>query len=172
MQDIDGTFKWPVSAEQEIAAPREVVWRVISAPGKLEDCHPFCRKNPVAVWDGANSKDEIHYLSGWVYGRRFRDWHEGTGYDLDIYRGERHMAVVSWRLAEIDAQRCRLQITVYPMAMQNWPVLARWFAYWLRLKPYMRSYLRSVVMGFEWYITKGERVPRNAFGKHPWFSAE
>ena len=44
--------------------------------------------------------------------------------------------------------------------------------YWLRLKPYLRSYLRSVIMGFEWYITKDERVPRNAFGKHPWFSAE
>jgi len=28
------------------------------------------------------------------------------------------------------------------------------------------------VMGFEWYITTGERVPRDAFGKHPWFSKE
>jgi hypothetical protein len=27
------------------------------------------------------------------------------------------------------------------------------------------------VRGFEWYVTRGEPVPRNKFGKHPWFSA-
>ena len=172
MQGIDRKFKWPVSARQVIAAPREEVWRAISTPGNLEDCHPFCRKNPVHAWDGANSRDKIQYLSGWVYERRFREWYEGRGYDLDIYRGERRMAAVSWRIEEVDDESCTLEITVYPMALQSWPLLARWFAHWLRMKPYLRSYLRSVVMGFEWYATKGERVPRNAFGRHPWFSAE
>jgi len=172
VQNIDENFQWPVSASQRIAAPREEVWRVISAAGNLEHCHPFCRKNPVQVWDGARSRDEVHYLSGWVYERRFREWYEGRGYDLDIYRGDQHMAAVSWRLAELDDESCTLQITVYPMLLQSWPLLLRWFAYWLRLKPYLRSYLRSVVMGFDWYITRGERVPRNQFGRHPWFSAE
>lgn len=171
MQDVDRNFRWPVSASQRITAPREEVWRVISAPGNLESCHPFCKRNPVLAWEREDSRDEVHYLSGWVYERRFREWYEGYGYDLDIYRGDQHMAAVSWRLVELDDQSCTLQITVYPMLLQNWPVLVRWFAHWLRMKPYLRSYLRSVVMGFDWYITRGERVPRNHFGKHPWFSA-
>ena len=172
MQSFDRNFKWPISASQKIAAPREDVWRMISTPGNLESCHPFCRKNPVSVWDAARSRDEVHYLSGWIYERRFREWHEGSGYDLDIYRGDQRVAFVSWRITDVDDESCTLQITIYPLALQNWPVLARWFAHWLRLKPYLRSYLRSVVMGFEWAITKGEPVPRNHWGKHPWFSGE
>jgi len=160
-----------VSVRQRIAAPREEVWRVISAPGNLEPCHPFCTKNPVHKWDGANSRDEIHYLNGWMYERRFREWHDGRGYDLETYRGDNCIASVSWRIIDVDDANSTLEITVYPHVLQNWPAIARWFAYWLRIKPYLRSYLRSVVMGFEWYITRGERVPRNEFGKHPWFSA-
>jgi hypothetical protein len=33
------------------------------------------------------------------------------------------------------------------------------------------KYLQSVVKGFEWYVTRGEPVPRDQFGKHTWFSA-
>jgi hypothetical protein len=29
----------------------------------------------------------------------------------------------------------------------------------------------SVGKGFEWYVTRGAPVPRDQFGKHPWFSA-
>ena len=31
--------------------------------------------------------------------------------------------------------------------------------------------LVMVTRGFEWYVTRGEPVPRNQFGPHPWFSA-
>jgi len=34
----------------------------------------------------------------------------------------------------------------------------------------LAKYLQSVVMGFEWYVIRGEVVPRNQFGPHPWFS--
>jgi len=172
VQDLDRNSRWAVSASQRIAAPREEVWRVISAPGNLEPCHPFCTKNPVHEWDGANSRDEIHYLSGWMYERRFSEWHDGYGYDLETWRGDNCIASVSWRIIDVDDANSMLEITVYPHVLKNWPAIARWFAYWLRIKPYLRSYLRSVVMGFEWCITKGERVPRDAFGKHPWFSRE
>jgi len=172
VQDVDKNSRWAVSVSQRIAAPREEVWRVISSPGNLESSHPFCTKNPVHEWGGANSRDEIHYLSGWSYERRFSEWHDGRGYDLETYRGDKRIASVSWRITEEDDATSMLEITVYPHVLQKWPAIARWFAYWLRIKPYLRSYLRSVVMGFEWYITKGERVPRDAFGKHPWFSKE
>jgi len=172
VQDVDKNSRWAVSVSQRIAAPREEVWRVISSPGNLESSHPFCTKNPVHEWGSANSRDEIHYLSGWSYERRFSEWHDGRGYDLETYRKDKRIASVSWRITEVDDATSMLEITVYPHVLQDWPAIARWVAYWLRIKPYLRSYLRSVVMGFDWYITKGERVPRDAFGKHPWFSKE
>ena len=39
------------------------------------------------------------------------------------------------------------------------------------LRPLLAEYLSSVVRGFEWYVTRGEAVPRDQFGPHPWFSA-
>lgn len=164
-------FKWPVSAEQTIAATADDVWKVISRPGNLEQCHPFCARNPVSAWPGETSRDKVHYLSGWVYERRFRQWHEGTGYDLDICRGDEHIASVSWRITPVEVQRCKLGITVYPNALQSVPVAVRWVPHLLRVRPMLTRYLDSVVRGFDWYVTHGQPVPRNQFGRHPWFSA-
>ncbi len=164
-------FKWPVAAEQLIAAPAQEVWAAISAPGNLEACHPFCASNPVQAWPGPDSRDEVHYLSGWMYARRFLHWHEGAGYDLEIGRPGGGKSYVSWRITPVDESSCVLRITVYPNVLQNWPTPLRWFPYVLRLRPMLSNYLESVVKGFEWYVVRGEPVPRNQFGSHPWFSA-
>jgi hypothetical protein len=164
-------FKWPVAAAQTISAPAHRVWDVISTPGNLELCHPFCRSNPVSVWPGPNSRDEVHYLSGWVYERRFRHWIEGVGYDLYIQQRGRQIASVSWRISPDNEQTCTLTITVYPLALQNVPLAIRWLPHVIRLRPRLLTYLESVVRGFEWYVTRGEPVPRDQFGRHPWFSA-
>lgn len=171
MQEPESGIKWPVSAKQEIAAPAHEVWKVISTPGNLEMCHPFCARNPVQLWSGADSRDEVHYLSGWIYERRFRRWIEGTGYDLEIFRRDDALASVSWRISAIDEQTCQLRITVYPYVLQKYPVVVRWLPHVLRVRPMLSTYLDSVVKGFEWYITRSEPVPHNQFGRHPWFSA-
>jgi len=171
MQEPNSLLKWPVSVEQEIAAPAHEAWNVISRPGSVELCHPFCARNPVQLWSGQDSRDEVHYLSGRIYERRFRRWLEGTGYDLDIFKSDDALASVSWRISPIDEQNCKLRITIYPYALQKYPVVIRWLPHFLRLRPMLSTYLESVVKGFEWYITRGEPVPRNQFGKHPWFSA-
>ncbi len=163
--------KWSIAAEQTIAAPAQEVWDAISKPGNLELCHPFCARNPVQVWPGPDSRDEIHYLSGRVFERRFRRWLEGTGYDLDIGGKDGDVASVSWRISPVDDQSCNLRITVYPHLLQNLPVVIRWVPHVFRLRPMIKSYLESVLRGFEWYVTRGEAVPRDQFGKHPWFSA-
>ena len=164
-------MKLAVAAEQMIAAPAHDVWHVISKRGNLELCHPFCARNPVQAWPGADSRDEVHYLNGRVYERRFDRWLDGTGYDLEIFSSDDALASVSWRITPIDEQSCTLRITVCPYAFQKLPAVVRWFLYTLRVKPMLRSYLDSVVKGFEWYVTRGEPVVRNQFGKHPWFSA-
>jgi len=140
-------------------------------PGNLELCHPFCASNPVQVWPGSNSQDEVHYLSGRVYERRFRQWIDGVGYDLEIGRHGGAKSFVSWRISPVDEHSCTLRITVCSHALQNLPIVIRWVPHVLRLRPMLRNYLESVVRGFEWYLTRGEPVPRDKFGKHPWFSA-
>jgi len=171
LQDPRFGFKWPVSVEKTIAAPSQEVWKVVSSPGNLELCHPFCASNPVQNWPGPNSRDEVHYLSGWIYERHFHKWIEGVGYDLEIGRSGGGKSFVSWRVKPIDDHSCALRITVYPHALQNLPTVIRWIPYALRLRPLLRAYLDSVVRGFEWYVVRRIPVPRNAFGEHPWFSA-
>jgi hypothetical protein len=140
-------------------------------PGNLELCHPFCAKNPVEVWPGEGSRDEVHYLSGWVFERRFCRWIEGVGYDLEIGRRGGRSSFVSWRILPARHHECRLRLAVYSHVLQNVPVVIRWLPHILWLRPMLRKYLSSVVRGFEWYVTRGEPVPRNQFGSHRWFSA-
>ena len=164
-------YKWPVVVAQSITAPAESVWNVISMPGNLEPCHPFCVKNPIDVWPGEGSRDEVHYLSGWIYERRFCRWIDGVGYDLEIGRSGGGKSFVSWRIIPSDNQTCSLKIAVYPHTLQNIPVAIRWISHIFYIGPLLRRYLSSVTRGFEWYVNRGEPVPRNQFGEHPWFSA-
>ena len=163
-------FKWPVAVAQPIAASSINVWKTISTPGYLEQCHPFCAKNPVKVWPGEKSRDEVHYFSGWVFERRFCRWIEGIGYDLQIGRPGGRSSFVSWRISPVETQQCSLRIAVYPHALQRVPVALRWIPHNLRLRPMLEMYLSSVTKGVEWCVTRGEPVPRNQFGDHPWFS--
>jgi len=95
----------------------------------------------------------------------------GFGYDLEIGRRGGATSFVAWRISPVDSQHCTLSITVYPHVLQKVPVVIRWLPHLLRVRPMLTSYLESVVKGFEWYVTRGEPVPRDRFGKHPWFSA-
>ena len=171
LEDPKPGFKWPVAVAHTIAAPAEKVWATVSMPGNLEHCHPFCKRNPVEVWPGEGSRDAIHYLSGRVLERRFCRWIDGVGYDLEIGRRGGRSSFVSWRILPGRDQDCTLRIAVYPHILQGIPVAIRWLPHALRIRPMLRSYLESVVKGFEWYVTRGEPVPRNQFGSHPWFSA-
>ena len=170
-EDPKPGFKWPIGVAHPIAASAGKVWDVISMPGNLEPCHPFCAKNPVEVWPGAESRDEINYLSGWIYERQFCTWIDGVGYDLNIGRHGGRKSFVSWRIKTVNSQSCILKITVYPYALENIPLAIRWLPHIIWLAPKLTSYLSSVVRGFEWYVLQGEPVPRNQFGSHPWFSA-
>lgn len=163
-------FKWPVVANQAIEASASETWSAISMPGNLELCHPFCAANPVHQWPGEHSRDEVHYLSGWVFERRFCRWIDGIGYDLEIGRKGGKSSFVSWRIGATSERSSVLRIAVYPYALQKLPLVIRWLPHRLRLKPLLSRYLSSVVKGFEWYLVHGEPVPRNHFGSHPWFS--
>ncbi len=163
-------YKWPVLVERTINTSAKKLWDVISMPGNLEFCHPFCKTNPVEIWPGEGSHDLIEYLNGWVFERRFFNWYEGIGYDLEIGRRGGRNSEVSWRIRKIDSNQSILTICIYPYIVQNLPVAIRWIPHLFRVRPSLRSYLDSVTKGFEWFINRNEKVPRNQFGKHPWFS--
>ena len=163
-------FKWSVSATRTIAVPASKLWELISSPGSLPLYHPFCEKNPVFAWAGAASHDEIHYFNGVVLVRRFSDWYDEVGYDLEIGRSGGRTSFVSWRVAKIKERRSSIKITIYPHALQHVPTIARWLPHLARLRPQLRSYLQSVVKGLDWFITQGQPVRRNQFGAHRWFS--
>ncbi len=163
--------RWPLAVARPIAAPAAQVWAMISMPGNLEPCHPFCRENPVERWPGAGSRERVCYLNGLVLERRFRHWIDGVGDDLEAGRPGGRASLVSWRILKLGPGRSALQITIYPHLLQQVPVAVRWLPHLVRLRPMLATYLRSVLAGFEWCVIRGEPVPRNRFGRHPWFSA-
>lgn len=159
----------PIAVTHTIAASADEVWEAISAPGHLELVHPFCERNPVMVWPGGSSRDEIHYRSGWVYTRTFTDWVDQVGYDLDIGGAGEATSHVRWRITPRLDGTCELAISVWPRHVTRIPVL-RGILRRLVVGPMLRRYLQSVIKGVEWFVVRGEPVAANQFGSHPWFS--
>ncbi len=166
-----GRFRWPVVVERAFDAPSERVWSVISTPGALEAYHPFCRENPAETWPGAGFRDAIRYDNGLVLERRFTDWIDGGGFDLEIWGRGFKNALVSWRLEAVDPQSSRLTVTVTPDLFPRLPSALKWLLHRLRVGPALGKYLRQMLAGLDWYLTTGEPVRPNQFGAHRWFSA-
>jgi hypothetical protein len=159
----------PVRVVRPIAAPANEVWVTISAPGHLEEVHPFCKRNPVRRWPGIGSVDEVHYRSGWIYRRTFTDWIDGVGYDLEIGAEGEPVSQVSWRIAPVGQKACELAISVWPRPLTDIVVLQQLVRFTV-VGPMMRRYLQSVTRGVGWFLTTGEPVSANQFGTHRWFS--
>ncbi len=164
-------FKWPITLDRRIHAPAEKVWETISSPGNLSYCHPFCEKNPVEQWPGVGSKDAVHYYNGMVLHREFFRWIVGIGYDLKIGGAKNKPSRVSWRIQSESPTHSTLTISICAHILQHVPVFIRWLPHYLYLHPMLRSYLNSVLKGFEFYITTGQPVKRNQWGSHHYFSS-
>ena len=154
-----------VDAVQRVEAPSDQVWDVISSPGYLESCHPFCESNPVEHWPGGGSKDVIQYYGGRVVHRTFTEWTDGIGYDLVVSTPEgAEQALVRWRI-EAGNEHSHLSIELEPRFLNG---AARLLGPVVKIA--MRRYLNSVVQGVAHFVETGEPVARNQFGAHPWFS--
>ncbi|MGB5895076.1 MAG: hypothetical protein WBG58_12945 [Ignavibacteriaceae bacterium] len=160
----------PVSKSIIINAPPNKVWDVISKPGILELCHPFCKSNPVENWAGKKSIDFVVYNNGLRYQRIFTDWIDGTGYDLLIGRRNGKKSKVIWRIKENNSSSSELKITVFPYYISKYPRIVMPVINLLVIGPQLRKYLSSVLKGFNYYIMEGKPVQKNQFGTHKWFS--
>lgn len=166
--------RYTVTQHREIAAPAAAVWDVISAPGHLEECHPFCAANQVEIWPGVGSVDTLEYYSGRTITRRFVAWYDGTGFDIEITDAGGLVAEVAWRLSERRSSdrgnSSDLTIAIEPRFSIGVPTWLDRPAQLLFLRPMLVRYLRAVLAGIDWRVTTGSPVQRNQFGAHRWFS--
>tara|TARA_B100000927_G_scaffold72963_1_gene58100 strand:- start:134 stop:625 length:492 start_codon:yes stop_codon:yes gene_type:complete len=148
---------------------KEVLWETISSPGYLNNVHPFCEDNSVIIWEKDHHEDQLVYLNGLTYQRKFTDWNINNGYDLWIGNDDQNQSFVEWRIEEEDSGT-RLSINIYPYLLSTWPKSLAFLPYFLYINIKLKSYLYSVLSGIEWFIDKNTPVPKNKFGRHSWFS--
>lgn len=163
------TKRLPISSSEKFGISVEQLWDLISSPGNLNKTHPFCKSNDAIVWDDEH-KDRLEYLNGRTYIRNFQTWSPNEGYTLLIGEENGPQSYVVWEIEKISDDESRLTITVYPFILAKLPKLFAYLPHILWVKPRMKSYLKSVVGGFEYYASEGESIPRNHFGRHKWFS--
>ena len=145
------------------------LWNLISAPGNLNSSHPFCKSNEIISWEKGDYSDRLVYLNGRNYVRDFQSWEEGKGYTLLIGKENGAQSFVRWEIEEQD-DGSKLTITVYPFILAKLPKILALIPHILWVRPRLGNYLKSVLSGFKHFSMTGENVPRNHFGKHPWFS--
>ncbi|MCE7733746.1 MAG: hypothetical protein GPJ54_02635, partial [Candidatus Heimdallarchaeota archaeon] len=132
-------FKWPISSMILIDAPASKVWAAISAPGNLNDCHPFCKENTVVNWQGEKSVDIILYNNGRKLKRNFFEWEEEKGYKLMIGRHGGRQTEVHWEIEPVENDKSTLKITLYLPHLKNTPVILRWLPHFLYMRPKMKK---------------------------------
>ena len=155
-----------VEATANFNKPKKVIEDAIKKPGCLEDFHPFCLSNKTLSWPGNNSKDELIYLNGVRYKRRFFNWNE-DGYDLEV-GGSKRKSIVNW-IINGDNNNSSLIIRINPdLLFKN--RFIKWFVWNLYIKFMVQSYVNHVVRGFKFFVETGDKVRSNQFGKHSWFS--
>ena len=121
-------------------------------------------------WPGKESFDSVNYYNGLKFVREFTDWIDGVGYELIIGETDGKKSKVIWRIDKIDDVSSYLNITIYPHDINKYPLFIRPIVYNLFVKPSLHNYLSSVLKGFQWHVTTNERVKKNQFGSHKWFS--
>ena len=155
-----------VEASAKFNKPKKVIEDAIKKPGCLEDFHPFCHSNKALLWPGNNSEDELIYLNGIRYKRKFFNWTE-NGYDLEI-GGSKRKAIVNW-IIKGNNNVSSLLVRINPdLPFKN--RFIKWLVWNLYIKLSIQKYINHVVKGFKFFIETGNKVHSNQFGKHSWFS--
>jgi len=164
------TDRLPVCHSLDFDVGADELWAAISEPGNLNLSHPFCKSNDVIQWQEDRHSDRLVYLNGRDYVRKFQTWEEGSGYTLLIGEEGGAQSYVVWQIDSPARGKSRLTITVYPHILASLPKFLAYIPHEIWVKPRLKKYLDSVISGFRYYLRNGESVPRDHFGKHPWFS--
>ena len=158
----------PISYSIDLNFDKNAVWSVLREKENLNLFHPFCKKNNAQLWNDKSKKDSLEYLNGVILYRDFFEWNEGVGFKLKIGTKNGKKSKVIWELK--GDKTSNLRITVYPHIYGNKNIIIYLFAYLIVIRPGLRKYLKSVLLGLEWYLKNQKPVPNNQFGSHKWFS--
>ena len=144
-----------------------VVWDTISLKNGLEFFHPFCLKNKEIR--GNKKSDELVYLNGLTYIREFTSWKPNQGFELNIGSKNGKKSKVQWQL-QSSGMGCELKISVFPYKSSKISKFLYPFVNFFIIKPRLKKYLQSVLKGLKYYLDHKQKVQKNQFGEHPWFS--
>ncbi len=109
----------PIVVARTFSISSEALWKLISHPGNLNDCHPFCKSNEVIEWNEDVHVDRLVYLNGRTYIRQFLTWDEGEGYTLRIGEENGLQSFVQWKIDAVSENKSRLTITVHPYLLAD-----------------------------------------------------
>ncbi len=160
----------PVSRSIEFNLNSFELWELISKPSNLNHTHPYCLSNEIISWNNDGRSDRLIYLNGRNYVRKFDKWEENEGFTLSIGEEDGPQSFVKWEIKTISSNKTLLTITIYPYIISKFPRPLRKILHIFWVKPRLQKYLKSVLLGFLYYSENGSSVPKNHFGKHPWFS--
>ena len=144
-----------------------VVWDTISLKNGLELFHPFCLKNKEIRGD--KKSDELVYLNGLTYIREFTSWKPNQGFELNIGSKNGKKSKVQWQL-QSSGMGCELKISVFPYKSSKISKFLYPFVNFFIIKPRLKKYLQSVLKGLKYFLDHKQKVKKNQFGEHPWFS--
>ena len=162
-------FNWSVTGILETSISSSDLWDIISSPSNLELFHPFCAKNKIIKWPGLNSIDQIYYYSGLVFERKFIKWVDKRGYDLLIGEKNEAQSLVSWQINDKDNSSI-LKVSIYPHLCNQGLKVFNFLPFYLVVKPSLKHYIDSVMLGLEYYIKTNKKEIKNQFGNHKIFS--
>ena len=169
-QELQGSV---ITCQTNINSSKEELWEVISTPGNLEFCHPYCKENKVIRWGEVGAQDTIEYYNGLILRRLFTEWNEGNGYKLLIGRGRYATAEVVWEITakEDGISILSISINIYnDIALKRYSKIIRWIIKEFYVLPNMSKYVKDVVEGFKYYIETRQPVKKNQFGINRMFS--
>ena len=158
----------PVSYTINLEFDKTKVWSILSKKEHLNLFHPFCKKNIAYSWNKKSREDSLEYLNGVKLHRNFFEWNEGSGFKLIIGRKDGKKSKVIWEVK--GDKNTKVKITVYPHILSGVNKLFYLFAYIFVIRPGLKKYLKSVLLGLEWYLKNQRPIPNNHFGSHKWFS--
>ena len=149
------------------------LWKIISAPGRLDLYHPFCKNNEVLNWDKEHSVDLIEYFNKKVLKRKFFHWEEEIGYKLIINDLKKDIAEVHWSLCNPSKSKIDLsiQVQILDTALKRLPKSINKIILKTYVLPKLETYLESVLNGIKFHSETGNKVSKNQFGYNSMFSS-
>ena len=157
-----------VTSSKHIEVAATALWLAITSEHHLEACHPYILRHTKNTSHNGLS-DEIIYLNGVTYTRESTAWLDGVGYDLRVGIAKGLKNEVTWRIAPVTPDSCKLAISVTPLAITRLSKPLRGLALRLFVRRKVGHYLDAVTTGMKIWVETGKAIDKTAFPRHPWF---